>query len=76
MQHPTLTLIIRYPNDTLHLATQEHLKNKMIVRCVSCPEILEVVTKNTREFTCKRCHQVTKIEATKGQNCKKQGCQG
>ena len=33
MQHPTLTLIVRYPNNTLHLATQEHLKNKIIVKC-------------------------------------------
>ena len=36
MQHPTLTLIVRYPNDTLQLATQEHLKNKVIVKCEEC----------------------------------------
>jgi hypothetical protein len=33
MQHPTLTLIVKYPNDTLHLASQDHLKDKLIVKC-------------------------------------------
>jgi hypothetical protein len=47
MQHPTLTLIIRYPNDTLHLATQDHLKNKLIVKCESCGQ-MEVIDRGKR----------------------------
>lgn len=75
MQHPTLTLIVRYPNDTLHLASQDHLKNKLIVKCTSCGQI-EVVTKSAKETTCKTCGQQSKIEAAKGQNCRKQNCNG
>ncbi len=75
MQHPTLTLIIRYPNDTLHLASQDHLKNKIIVKCLSCQQI-EVVNRNAKESTCKSCGYQSKIEAAKGQNCRKQNCNG
>jgi ribosomal protein L32 len=75
MQHPTLTLIVRYPNDTLHLATQDHLKSKVIIKCESCGQI-EVVQKHTRDSVCKSCGFQSKIEAAKGQNCRKQSCNG
>ncbi len=75
MQHPTLTLIIRYPNDTLHLATQDHLKSKVIVKCESCGQI-EVVQKNTKENVCKSCGFRSKIEVVKGKNCRRQHCNG
>lgn len=33
MQHPALTLIIKNPNNTLQLATQPQVKDKLIVKC-------------------------------------------
>ena len=52
MQHPTLTLIIRYPNDTLHLATQDHLRSKVIIKCSNCGQI-QIASKTMKEAICK-----------------------
>ena len=75
MQHPTLTLIVRYPNDTLQLATQEHLKNKVIVKCEECGQV-EVVDRHIPEVTCKSCSTRTAVKGAKGINCRRQNCNG
>lgn len=75
MQHPTLTLIIRYPNDTLHLASQDHLKTKVIVKCAAC-EQMDVVERKQREYLCKKCGAQDKVHAVNGVNCRRQNCNG
>ena len=54
MQHPTINLIIRYPNQTLNLASQDHLRNKVIVYCNSCKQT-EVISNYVKSYNCKYC---------------------
>ena len=75
MQHPTITLIVRYPNQTLQLATQEHLKRKLIAECDNCHG-KEVIDSKERSFKCKKCSKETKIKAPDGLNCRQEGCNG
>jgi hypothetical protein len=52
MQHPSLTLIIKNPNNTLQLAHQPQLKNLLIIKCSSCNQT--AIIKNTvTEYKCK-----------------------
>ena len=75
MQHPTLTLIVRYPNQTLQLASQEHLKSKLIVECQSCHS-KDIIDNRTTNYKCKKCNNQNKIKVPDGLNCRKPGCNG
>ncbi len=75
MQHPTITLILRYPNSTLQLASQEHLKNKLIIECPDC-HAKEVVDRKQGKYTCSHCKNSHSVKGPSGMNCRQKDCNG
>jgi ribosomal protein S27E len=61
MQHPSLTLIIKNPNNTLQLATQPHVKDKLIVKCGKCESTEIVKAGESLEHVCKKCGATKKL---------------
>lgn len=69
-----LTFIIRYPNDTLQLATQDHLKGALIVNCEECGAVKVVGV--GQDGHCGKCGHKLKVTESKVVYCRQPGCSG